>query len=99
MVGVRGVNVTDLATRFAHTVMMVVDIRVETRGTAQLNLLQLAHRGEVGERLVHGPQRDAGHFRRGDFIKGLGGRVHVVAVKKAEEQLPLRRDLQSRGTE
>ena len=47
-----------------HTdVVVVVDVRVEPgRADAEINRLQLAHRGEVGERLVHGAQRDARHL-------------------------------------
>lgn len=79
--------------------VMFINIRVKTYGTcANINETQLAHRSQIGQSLVHSAQRDARHLGTGLGIESFSGGVHGVAVHEAEQQLPLRRDLQASRT-
>ncbi|MEZ5179924.1 MAG: hypothetical protein R2746_17025 [Acidimicrobiales bacterium] len=70
--------------------MVRFEVGVEAgRAQADVDLAELAHGGEVVERLVDGAQRDHGEVSHHGGVHGLGGRVHRAAVEHAEDGLAL----------
>ncbi len=75
---------------------MRVDVRVEPRGAgAEVELLDLAHVGQVVEGLVDGAERHRRHLVDRRLVDPLGCRVPLVAVQDTEDALPLRRHLEA----
>ena len=84
----------------AHQVVVRLEVGVEPCGPgAEVAGLELAHRGQVVERLVHGPQGDGRHLDAHRGVHRLRGRVGRGGRQDPEDRLALGRDLQATGPE
>ena len=89
------VDVAQIAATIALSVVVVDHVGVEAGGaTGEVQHLQLAHGGQIVERLVHRAQRDARHQLACRGKKRFRGGVGHVAVQHPEEQLSLWGDLE-----
>lgn len=79
--------------------MVVVNVGIKTgRPASHINQSQFTHRREIGQSLVHSPQRDTWHVNTGDRKQGVRSRVTFVLVHQTKEQLPLRRHFETTCT-
>ena len=75
--------------------VVVAGVGVEARRPgAEVDRLDLAHGGQVVERLVDGTERDGGHLTAYRLVDRFGGRMRGRAVEHAEDRLALRGDLE-----
>ncbi len=66
--------------------MMVINVWVKAHGAStNIDESQLAHRGQIGQGLIDGAQRDARHLDTCVREQGLGGRMHRVAMHQTEK--------------
>ena len=99
-VGELGVEIAHPATGLTHQVVVRVDGGVEPgRAGAELELLQLAHGGQIVQGLVDGAERDRRHLAADVRVDRFGGRVLLALVEHPEYALALWSDLESAGPE
>ena len=81
----------------AHEVLVrVLDVGVDPDAAgADVEQLDLAHRLEIVDGLVHGLARDGRHLGAGRLVERLDRGVRVDAVQQPEDRLALRRDPQA----
>ena len=80
--------------------MAVLDVGIDPGAArAEVEQRDLAHVGEVVDRLVHGLERDRRHLDPGGLVQRLDRGVLVVPFEQPEDRLALGRDPQALGPE
>ncbi len=89
-------HVMNASAVIADEVVVILGIRVKAaRARSEVDLEELAHRGEVIEGLIHSAQRNARHFASCHLIEGFRCGVRGIALEQAKHQQTLRGDLES----